>query len=235
MVMENIHDVQQAQSLPVKGGQKTDYEFIIQAVIITVLGMLIIYNGLKIYGGGVTGASVATGGDGIGVASASEIMPNGVPEIYGNELSVNYDDISADNPQLADATIQKLSEYEDKELSSELLQRYIKIGSSISCEYCCGAQALIFSNGERACGCAHSYAMRGLAKYLLIAHQDMTDEQILEEMGKWKVLFFPGVHEQKAQVLKSKGIELNYINLASNKYRGIEQGQASEGGMVGGC
>ncbi|KKK51713.1 hypothetical protein LCGC14_3112180, partial [marine sediment metagenome] len=30
------------------------------------------------------------------------------------------------------------------------------------------------------------------------------------------------------------GIELNYINLASNKHRGIEKGQAS-GGMVGGC
>ena len=42
---------------------------------------------------------------------------------------------------------------------------------------------------------------------------------------------------QKAAVLKSKGIELNYINLASNKYRGIEKGVevGSSGAMVGGC
>jgi len=41
--------------------------------------------------------------------------------------------------------------------------------------------------------------------------------------------------EGKAQVLESNGIDsTNYINLASNKYRGIEQGAVS-GGMVGGC
>ena len=39
---------------------------------------------------------------------------------------------------------------------------------------------------------------------------------------------------QKAGVLKQKGIEFNYINLASNKYRGIEKG-ATGGSMVGGC
>ena len=64
----------------------------------------------------------------------------------------------------------------------------------------------------------------------------MTDEEILSELGKWKVLFFPEIHEQKAQVLKSQGIDPgNYINLASNLYRGIEKGQTSSGGMVGGC
>ena len=55
-------------------------------------------------------------------------------------------------------------------------------------------------------------------------------------MGKWKVLFFPGIHEAKAEALKLQGIKVDYINLASNKYRGIEKGQASSGaGMVGGC
>ena len=76
--------------------------------------------------------------------------------------------------------------------------------------------------------------MRGLAKYLLTQHPDVSDDLILEELGKWKVLFFPTIHEQKAQVLKEKGIEMNYINLASNKYRGIEKG-AEGGSMVGGC
>ncbi len=82
--------------------------------------------------------------------------------------------------------------------------------------------------------------MRGLAKYLLINNPDMADAEILNELGKWKVLFFPGVHEQKAQVLKSQGIDpTNYINLASNLYRGAEKGQSATqsggAGMVGGC
>ena len=65
----------------------------------------------------------------------------------------------------------------------------------------------------------------------------MSDNEILSELGKWKVLFFPGIHEQKAQVLKDNGIDpTNYINLASNLYRGIEQGKTNNaGGMVGGC
>ena len=121
-----------------------------------------------------------------------------------------------------------------------LAERYLKIGSSIACEYCCGAQSLVFSNGERACGCAHSYAMRGLAKYLLINHPEMSDLEILSELGKWKVLFFPGIHEQKAQALEANGIDYtDYVNLASNKYRGIENEAPSSsgdsGGMVGGC
>ena len=77
--------------------------------------------------------------------------------------------------------------------------------------------------------------MRGLAKYLITKHgSEFTDDQILEEMGKWKVLFFPEIHMQKAAALKQNGIELNYINLASNLYRNIEKG-ASGGAMVGGC
>ncbi|RMD67974.1 hypothetical protein D6817_00080, partial [Candidatus Pacearchaeota archaeon] len=174
---------------------------------------------------------------------------------------------------LADATIAKLRQYEGMELNDELMGRYIKIASEISCEYCCGAKALIFTEdderkrdeqidaavragqiaearaeryrikaGDRACGCAHSYAMRGLAKYLLANHgEEMSDEQILEELGKWKVLFFPGILKKKAKILEEKGIELNYINLASNKYRGIEnsaqsaQGSSGSSAMVGGC
>jgi hypothetical protein len=89
--------------------------------------------------------------------------------------------------------------------------------------------------GVAACGCAHSYAMRGLAKYLVKEHgNEFTDDEVLEELGKWKALFFPGQIQSKAKILSDKGVELSYINLASNKYRGIEQGSAGSG-MVGGC
>lgn len=213
-----------------KGG-KTDTELYVQIGILAVLALVIVFSLGKIYGNSGTG--LATG---IGSVSASDIIPKGVPAVYGQELGVSYDDVSANNVRLAEETMQKLTQYEDAELNEEQMQRYIRIGSSISCEYCCGADAIIFSNGQRACGCAHSYAMRGLAKYLLINHPDMTDIEILNELGKWKVLFFPGIHEQKAAVLEANGIDpTDYVNLASNLYRGAEQGQTSGGGMVGGC
>ena len=168
-------------------------EFYVQLGIIAVLALVIMFNIGRIYSD--SGNEIATG---IESVSASNIIPKGMPEIYGVEMGVSYDYITPNDPQLTQNTINKLSQYEDMELNQEQMARYIRIGSSISCEYCCGAKAIIFSNGERACGCAHSYAMRGVAKYLLTKHPDMTDEQILNELGKWKVLFFPGIHEQKA-------------------------------------
>jgi len=221
-----------------KGGKKSNTQTTVQYVIIAVLTILIVYNGAKIYGASSSGLSgdVATG---IGTVSALEVSPKGIPEIYGSKLGVSYNDVSASNPSLADATMQKLAKYEDMPLNSEQMERYVKIGSSISCEYCCGAETLVFSNGERACGCAHSYAMRGLAKYLLTNNPEMTDLQILNELGKWKVLFFPGIHEKKAEVLKANGVDYtDYVNLASNLYRGAENQASSTGGsgqMVGGC
>ena len=236
MEKEKSREVQKTEET-----KKTNYETIAQTVIITVLVMLIVYNGFKIYSVDSSSSAINSG---IGVVSASEVIPKGTPEVYGEELGIKYDDVSPNNLGLAEATIQKLSAYEDETLNNAQMERYIRIGSSISCEYCCGAEAIIFNNGQRACGCAHSYAMRGLAKYLLINHPEMSDLQILNELGKWKVLFFPGIHEQKAAALKANGIDytnesVGYVYLASNLYRGIENQAttSSSGGsqMVGGC
>jgi len=213
-----------------KGGRKTSTERYIQLIIIGVLVLVIGFYAGKMFNG-TSGIST-----GIGAVSAMDIIPTGVPAIYGSELGVSFDDVSTTNPSLADATIRKLKQYEGIKLSGNLMKRYVNIASSISCEYCCGAKALIFSNGKRACGCAHSFAMRGLAKYLLVNHPEMRDLEILTELSKWKVLFFPGILQKKAQILESQGIDSkNYINLASNKYRGIEKGQSNGSGMVGGC
>lgn len=153
-----------------------------------------------------------------------DVTPKGTPEIYGKELGVSYDDVSSSNPQKADSTIARIGQLDTSiNLQGDDLKRYISIVSKISCEYCCGTESIIFSNGQASCGCAHSFAMRGLAKYLIKNHAtEYTDDEILEELGKWKTLFFPDAISKKAQVLQDKGIELNYINLASNKYRGIE-------------
>jgi len=203
-------------------------------LIVALLLVFVILNSVrisKLNGSGDEGTGV------LSAVSASEIIPKGIPAVYGKELKISYDDISASNSQSTESTIGILTNIDNSvTLTGDDLDRYVKIGSMIACEYCCGAQTLVFKDGQAACGCAHSYAMRGLEKYLIKNHgTEYTDDEILEELGKWKVLFFPGVHETKAAVLKSKGIELNFINLASNKYRGIEKGQESSGDMVGGC
>ena len=186
----------------------------------------------------VTGNSIIRN---VNTVSGPDIIPKGTPIVYGNELGVKYDDVSTSNPEKADLTIKKIGILDQRiELTGSDLERYISIVSNISCEYCCGAPSIIFEDGRAACGCAHSFAMRGLAKFLIKYHpNEFTDEQILEELGKWKTLFFPGKITDKATILQSRGIELNYINLASNKYRDIEKsvssGSGSSGGMVGGC
>lgn len=226
------------------------------------------FNQMQIYGMSNMGSSSTPTGFSILPAVRAEVIPSGVPKIYGKELGVSYDDVSAEKPELADETIRKLGDLDNKiEMKGANLERYIGITSQISCEYCCGAQSIIsrkedveamnkkidatiaagqidektaakyrIQAGAPACGCAHSYAMRGLAKYLITNHgSEYRDDEILEELGKWKTLFFPSQMQQKADVLKEKGIEMNYINLASNKYRGIERGSGNSGGMVGGC
>lgn len=152
-----------------------------------------------------------------------DVMPKGIPNIYGKELGVSYDDVSSSNQQKADNTIRKLGTLDQQiTLSGKDMERYIAVASQISCEYCCGVDSILFKDGKPACGCQHSFAMRGIAKYLIKNHpKEYTNDQILEELGKWKTLFFPEQIAKKAQILKAKGIELNYINLASNKYRNI--------------
>lgn len=231
------HDVKE-----IKTEIKKDTQTVILVAAIIILGAFIAFNAVRTNSlmnqitASKLGSSGTISGNTVNPGQFSSIIPKGVPVVYGKELQIAYDDVSATNSAKADSTINKLAKFDTSiTLDGEKMQRYITIASSISCEYCCGAKSLIFENGQAACGCAHSYAMRGLAKYLLQNHaSEFTDLQILEEMGKWKVLFFPDIHMQKAQILQQKGIELNYVNLASNKYRGIEKG-ASGGSMVGGC
>ncbi|MBR9704574.1 hypothetical protein GOV12_04125 [Candidatus Pacearchaeota archaeon] len=208
------------------------YESVAITLVIVMLFM-IGYNSVKInaFSGGSTDNFI------IPSVSASEIIPLGVPNIYGEELEISYNDVSPSDPRLADKTIEIMSNIDrSTTLEGDDLDRYIRIVTQISCEYCCGAESIIFNDGKSACGCAHSYAMRGLAKYLITEHgNEFTDDEILMELGKWKVLFFPGIHETKASVLKSKGIDTGYISLTSNQNRGIEKGQSSSSEMVGGC
>jgi hypothetical protein len=117
------------------------------------------------------------------------ILPAGVPDIYGKELDISFD------PKRADESITILKQYDNNKLNKEQMDAFIRIGMRTSCEYCCRVRTLVkpmSKDGARSCGCAHSHAMRGLIKYLLVNHSDKyTEDEILAETNRWKVSFFP--------------------------------------------
>ncbi len=132
-------------------------------------------------------------------AAIAAVIPQGQPW-WGAELGVTFDDPVA--------MLKVLNYYDDLEgnsgrgskpivLSAAAQQRYIAIGMSISCEYCCGASTMVFQDGTPACGCAHSGAMRGLAKYLLSKYPERSDAEILGEVAKVKAISFPQQTVQK--------------------------------------
>lgn len=119
---------------------------------------------------------------------AAQVLPRGKP-FYGAELGITYDETEKGLQVLG-----QFDAYGSKtiKLTGEKLDRYIKMGMSISCEYCCGAKAITDDKGNPACGCAHSQAMRGVALYLLDKYGDKkTDQEIFAEIAKWKALSFP--------------------------------------------
>lgn len=124
------------------------------------------------------------------------VFTQGAPDIYGTELGVNFDDVENSMNTMKQFDLG----YGNKKppLTAEEKKRYTDINLRISCEFCCGAKAIVFENGEAACGCAHSQAMRGLTAYLIKNHgAEYTDDQILRELAKWKGRYFPKQMIQK--------------------------------------
>ncbi|TSC84232.1 MAG: hypothetical protein G01um101413_527 [Parcubacteria group bacterium Gr01-1014_13] len=169
----------------------------------------------------------------------------GIPEKYGPELNVNFDQVQG--------AIDILKQYDPGygrqkiSLAGEEKQRYINVGRKISCEYCCGVDGIVFANGEAACGCAHSQAMRGLAAYLIKNHgPEYTDDQILRELAAWKGRYFPKQMVQKTmdQIQSGKytpDIAALLLDVKLPKYgaNDIKSPAPSDlenaPGMVGGC
>ncbi len=126
------------------------------------------------------------------------IFTKGIPEIYGEELGVTYE-FDLTNQEFMNQMIDKMETFDRgskkidvESLPANIKQRYVDIGTKIACEFCCSARTLVFKDGKAACGCAHSAAMRGLALYLLQNHpEEFTNDQILQELARWKALFFP--------------------------------------------
>lgn len=140
-----------------------------------------------------------------------KIMPKGVPDIYGPELKVSFNDVENSLNILAnlDADLNPgKGGIKFEELTQPQKDRYLKIGFMIACEYCCGVDSLITKDGQPSCSCSHSAAMRGLAKYLLKNHEsEFTDEQILDHLTKWKTLFFP--QQMVAKYMQENGMSIS--------------------------
>ncbi len=114
--------------------------------------------------------------------------------------------ISYDN-----AGYEKLLEYYSKisldSLTEEQKQRFIRIGTmeKTGCGPCCGIQngPAIDSNGQARCGCGHNLALIGLIKYLVKNYGNKySDDQIFQEIVKWKKLFFPGQVADDGSVIR---------------------------------
>lgn len=143
----------------------------------------------------------------------AEITPTGIPS-YGLDAKVSFDSVE---PSL----ITLMNYHSSISLEGNDLQRYIKIGNTedTACEYCCGIGNAGFASpdGSIACGCSHNLAASGLTKWL-IQNSDYTDDQIIDELKKWKTLYFP--QDSLKEELARRGI--------SPEAAGLPE-------MVGGC
>ena len=147
------------------------------------------------------------------------LFPTGTPE-YGSELGVSYDEPVESLAILAKMHRGLLAEV--KQNNPEGFQRYMSLASQpvgISCEYCCGLKTIGINNdGSSSCGCQHNPALLTVALYLS-AYTDYNDGEILQEVMKWKILFFPK----------------NMIELGMTVAGGDTSALDNLPGMVGGC
>lgn len=138
----------------------------------------------------------------------AQITPKGTPD-YGQKAEVSYDKV--------EESLDALVNYDKSiTLTGADKNRYIKIGTSkeTACEYCCGIgdEGFATEEGEIACGCSHNYALSGLTKWL-ITNSTYSDEQIISEIGKWKILFFP--EPAAREEAQKQGISPESIGLPS--------------------
>lgn len=194
--------------------------------------------------GGTGGGKIKLNGN-LGEDAVKLAIMAGVPETYGQEMGVNFDQV-----QQSMNVMKKFDPgYGSQKiiLQGDDLKRYTDVGLRISCEYCCGANAIVFPNGEAACGCAHSQAMRGLAAYLVQKHSvEYTDDQILRELARWKGRYFPKQMVKKMTEQLQSGqytpdMAALLLELEVPKYSGqstdapLPSAIKDAPGMVGGC
>ena len=164
------------------------------------------------------------------------VIPTGTPS-YGPEIGVSFDDPVNSLNLLAqlDSTIPTAS------LTEAEKTRFINVGTKISCEFCCGAAAVVDQSGRNLCGCAHAQSFRGLSKYLIKNHPtEWTDDEILLELTRWKALYYPKNMVEKAVAALQNNLDLTPAVLNDRDLlKKISGGDKTSIGnlptMVGGC
>ncbi len=134
------------------------------------------------------------------------------------------------------------------QLTPEEEQRWEKITSVFTCDYCCGGPNSVTTINR--CGCAHSYGWQGMAKFFIKYHPSYSDEQIMGEMTKWKGLWYPQgmiqdylvyTGQQPATILThggSVGIRQQFLQQAPNSQHQTQTTATPLDelpSMVGGC
>ena len=134
------------------------------------------------------------------------------------------------------------------QLTPEEEQRWQKLTSVFTCDFCCGGPNSVTTINR--CGCAHAYAWQGMAKFFIKYYPQYTDEQILGEMTKWKGLWYPQgmiqdylvyTGQQPASILThggSVGIKQQFLQQAPNTQQPTHASATPLDdlpSMVGGC
>ncbi len=157
----------------------------------------------------------------------AEAIPTGVPSIYGAELNVSFDQVQASIDVMAkfDPTYGE----DGIALTGANLERYVRVASATACKYCCTATTLVKPDGSAACSCDHSQAMRGLAAYVIANHpDDYTDDELVEELNRWRAVYFPRQTLTEALVARQNSGEPGIEEIMTEFPEFMPQ-------MVGGC
>ncbi len=112
----------------------------------------------------------------------NNVVPRGAPW-YSQETGVSFDDPIAAQ--------QLWAKGQGIQLSADEQKRWERIVNSFTCDYCCGSpqNPTIITR----CGCAHSAAAQGMAKWFIKNYGDKySDEEIYGEMARWYALWYPG-------------------------------------------
>ena len=185
----------------------------------------------------------------------STVVPTGTP-FYASQgqgaekiKGVSFDDpLTSQKVWASLLGSKRFGSANELKLTAEEEQRWKKLTGVFTCDFCCGGPNSVTTIAR--CGCAHSYAWQGMAKFFIRYYPNYSDEEILGEMTKWKALWYPqGMiqdymvynGQQPASILThggSTGIKQQFLNQAPN---GQHQTQATATplsdlpSMVGGC
>ena len=148
------------------------------------------------------------------------MLSSGAPA-WAGQLSITYDDPVTALSFLA----QKLYPAMKADLQKndpQTWQRYITLATKpvgISCEFCCGIGPVgITAAGELRCGCSHNPAVQAITMYLM-KNTKMSDPEVLQEVMRWKSLWFPK----------------DMVGIALKLAGGDTSALTNVPGMVGGC